>query len=170
MTLIVCPLHQIETVIAERRPSHLITLLDPYALIETPAGVARERHLKLGVWDVSEPFGGLTPPEEADVLRILKFARAWDERAPLLVHCHAGISRSTATAFMLACERNPDIPEAEIAWSLRRAAPHAYPNRAIVRLADDILGRRGRMADAVEAIGPSNFAVLGTAFDLPARF
>ena len=112
----------------------------------------------------------MNPPEEDHVRRILGFARGWDERAPLLVHCFAGISRSSATAFMLACERNPQTPEVEIAWRLRRAAPHASPNRRLVRLADDILGRQGRMADAVEAIGDNGQAVMGRPFDLPSRY
>lgn len=170
MTLIVSPLSQVPTVIAARRPSHLITLLDPHDLIDTPEGLDRSRHLRLGIWDICDPTDGMTPPEERHVEEILAFGRGWDERAPLLVHCFAGISRSSATAFILACERNPHVPEEDIAWRMRHAAPHAYPNRRLVRLADDLLGRRGRMADAVEAIGHNGFAAMGTPFDLPARF
>jgi predicted protein tyrosine phosphatase len=170
MTLIVSPLSQIQSVIAARRPSHMITLLDPNALIDTPAGLEPDRHLRLGVWDICDPQDGMTPPEEGHVLSILEFGRGWDERSPLLVHCFAGISRSSATAFILACERNPHVEEEDIAWRLRRAAPHANPNRRLVRLADDILGRRGRMIGAVEAIGDNGFATMGTPFDLPARY
>ena len=170
MTLIVSPLHQVREVIAVRRPSHLITLLDPHDLIDTPEGVERDRHLRIGIWDVCEPYQGLTPPQEEHVLRILAFGRGWDAAAPLLVHCHAGISRSTATAFILTCERNPHAPEARIAQALRRAAPHAYPNRRLVALADDLLGRGGRMVDAVVAIGANDSSSMGRAFDLPGRF
>jgi len=87
----------------------------------------------------------------------------------MLIHCWAGISRSTASAFAIACERNPHADEHAIALALRRAAPHAYPNRRLVALADDILGRRGRMIEAVEAMGDNNFAMEGVPFDLPAR-
>jgi predicted protein tyrosine phosphatase len=51
---------------------------------------------------------------------------------------------------------------------MRQAAPHAYPNRRIVALADDMLGRRGRMVDAVEAMGTSS-VLFGTPFDFAAR-
>lgn len=86
------------------------------------------------------------------------------------MHCWAGISRSTATAFLLACERNPDTPEIEVARALRLASVHAHPNRRIVALADDILGRRGRMVDAVEAIGPGHVVLESHPFDLPTRY
>ena len=170
MTIIVCPLSHVPAVIDERRPSHLITLLDPEQLIETPAGVEPDRHLRLAVYDICEPREHMTPPDAAHVHRILEFGRDWDAQAPMLIHCWAGISRSTATAFMLACARNPHADEEDIAWRLRRAAPHAYPNRQLVRLADEALGRGGRMTAAVEAIGDNGMVPMGQPFDLPSRF
>ena len=170
MTIIVCPLSQVETVVAARAPSHLITLLDPANLIVTPPGLEPDRHLKLGVNDIVEVSDGEVCPDEGLVRRILDFGAGWDLARPLLVHCWAGISRSTATAFLLACERNPDTPEVEIARALRRASSHAHPNRRIVALADDMLGRRGRMVDAVEAIGPGQVVVESHPFDLPTRY
>jgi predicted protein tyrosine phosphatase len=170
MKILVTPLSEIEAAISAHRPSHMITLLDPEYLIDTPEGIAADRHLRLGVWDISQPTEGMTLAGPDQVARIIEFGRAWDGAAPLLVHCWAGISRSTATAFMIACARNPHAPELDIAQRLRRAAPHAYPNRRLVGLADEALGRRGRMVEAVEAIGDSDFAVMGRTFELPARF
>ncbi len=172
MTIIVSPMIYVDAVVEARRPSHLITLLDPdhVMLVKTPTSIGQGRHLRLGVSDISDPSEGLVHPEEQHVLQILEFARGWDETSPLLVHCWAGISRSTATAFLLACERNPETPEREIAWRMRRAAAHAYPNRRIVRLADDLLGREGRMVDAVEEIGGTGYLADSSPFDLPARF
>jgi predicted protein tyrosine phosphatase len=168
LTLIVCGLSEVERLIAERRPSHLVTLLDPASMIETPAGLAAQRHLRVGVNDIAEPMEGLVLPGERVVSDLIAFARDWDEAAPMLIHCWAGISRSTAAAFTIACERSAPGKEADIARALREAAPHAYPNRRIVALADDLLGRQGRMVDAVEAIGLGDFAI-GFPFDLAAR-
>ena len=70
---------------------------------------------------------------------LVKFARDWDRKAPLLIHCWAGISRSTAAAFITLCALNPDIEELELARALRRASPTAYPNRLLVALADEAL-------------------------------
>lgn len=169
MVLIVCGLAPLTEVIAARRPSHVITLLDPATLIETPRGIAPERHLRLGVNDICEAIEGMTPPDETTISRVLEFGRGWDETAPMVVHCWAGISRSTAAAFALACERSPEVGELEIARMMRAAAPHAYPNRRIVALADDMLGRGGRMVDAVEAIGDNGWVSSGVPFDLPVR-
>jgi predicted protein tyrosine phosphatase len=168
MTLIVCPLSLVEAVIAQRGPSHLITLLDPAYLIDTPKGLEPARHLRLGVNDIVDAAEGRIAPDEALVTRIVEFGRGWDGSQPMLVHCWAGISRSTATAFVLACERNPHTPEADIAAAMRTASRHAYPNRRIVALADDLLGRQGRMVDAVEAMGPAPMVGENRPFDLKA--
>jgi predicted protein tyrosine phosphatase len=169
MVLIVTPLGRLPQVIADRAPSHLITLLSPEELIGTPAGIVPERHLRLGVHDIETPQPGFVAPDAAMVERIFDFAMRWNETSPLVVHCWAGISRSTATAFAIACERNPHADEFAIAQAMRRASPTALPNRRIVALADDILGRQGRMLDAVEAMGGNGFAAEGVPFDLAAR-
>ena len=169
MVLIVSPLSRLPEVIAARRPSHLISLLSPEELIPTPRGFAPERHLRLGVHDIAEPMAGLVAPDAAMVEQVLEFARDWDAAAPMLVHCWAGISRSTASAFAIACERDPRGDELEIALAMRRASPSAFPNRRIVALADDILARQGRMLEAVEAMGGNGFVVEGVPFEIPVR-
>lgn len=168
MTIIVCGLGDVPATLAARRPSHMITLLDPATMIGTPQGLGEGRHLKLSVNDIAEPMEGLVLPHEGVVQQLLTFARDWDETAPMLIHCWAGVSRSTASAFVLACERSPHADERAIAASMRAAAPHASPNRRIVALADDLLGRRGRMVDAVEAMGDYDYTAAAP-FDFPAR-
>jgi len=169
MSILVCPLRLVEVTIAERRPSHLITLLSPEEMIGTPVGFDPARHLRLGVHDIAEPMDGLTHPDAALVEQFLDFASGWDASAPLLIHCWAGISRSTATAYALACARNPHADEYAIARALRQASRTAWPNRAIVAVADDILGRRGRMTEAVDEIGGNNYETEGVPFELAAR-
>ena len=169
MTLIVSPLSHVERLIADRAPSHLVSLLDPDWMIDTPAGITPGRHLKLAVHDIHLAFPGMTAPDAALVDRLIDFAGSWDGAAPMLIHCHAGISRSTASAFVLACARNPGADEAQIARRLRAASPNAFPNRLIVALADRRLGRGGRMVAAVEAMGQADLGVEGGPFDLAAR-
>lgn len=170
MTLIVCPLSHVNAVVAERRPSHVITLLDPVSLIDELEGYGPGRHLRLGVHDIPELTDGLIAPDETTVQAILAFGADWAGEAPLLVHCWAGISRSTATAFTLACERNPDVDERDIARAMREASRTAKPNRRLVALADDMLGRSGRMVDAADSIGQGDPAYEGEPFDLPIRY
>jgi predicted protein tyrosine phosphatase len=169
MTLIVCPLRLIDTLIAERGPSHLITLLGQ-EMIDEHEAMPKGRHLRILVNDIAEPTDGLIAPDEAMVRSILEFGAGWDARRPMLIHCWAGISRSSATAFILACERNPETPETQIAGRIRAASPIAHPNSRLVALADDILGRRGRMVDAIRAIGPGEPAFENEPFEVPSRF
>ncbi|HVV64212.1 MAG TPA: hypothetical protein VHC42_02000, partial [Rhizomicrobium sp.] len=81
----------------------------------------------------------------------------------------AGISRSTAASYALLCDRAGPGAEREIAEDLRARAPHAQPNRLIVRLADEALGRGGAMARAIEAIGEGTLLSEGATVEIPLR-
>jgi predicted protein tyrosine phosphatase len=107
-------------------------------------------------------------PCETHVADLVRFAREWDRQAPLLIHCWAGISRSTAAAFISLCALNPEGTELELARRLRRASPTAYPNRLLVALADEALSRDGRMIAALEDIGRGRVAEEAEVFALPA--
>jgi predicted protein tyrosine phosphatase len=82
------------------------------------------------------------------------------------VHCFAGISRSTAGAYVAACALNPQRDELRIAQAIRRASPTAQPNARIVSIADALLKRDGRMVRAIDAIGPGHLAMEGNPFRL----
>lgn len=170
MKIIVSSLQDVLTLVRMARPSHLISLLDPESMIPTPKGIAAERHLKVGVNDIGQPEEGLIHPTPETVEQILRFGRGWEPFEPMLVHCWAGISRSSATAFILACERAPDVPEREIAERLRRASAAATPNPLMVQLADDMLSRGGRMVDAVRAIGPGTYTYPNPPYELAVKF
>jgi predicted protein tyrosine phosphatase len=164
----VCPLSAVDTLIAAHGPSHVVTLINRDLMIDTPAGIAPENHLKLGMNDIAAPADGFVAPGEAHVADLLRFTLAWDRRAPMLIHCWAGISRSTAAAFVALCALNPEADELAVARTLRGASPEATPNARIVALADGALGRQGRMVAAVAAIGRGELAIAGRPFALPA--
>jgi predicted protein tyrosine phosphatase len=151
----VCPKSQVPDVSERLKPSHLITLLDPADHMPTPEGIAAQRHLRLGMNDVVHALPDHTPPDEQHLREIIAFAQSWDRSRPMLIHCWAGISRSTATAFTIACMINPHGREERIAKALRAASPYAYPNARIVALADHLLERKGRMVDAIDRMGPA---------------
>ena len=116
--------------------------------------------------DISIEMDGYVHPAEEHVMRLVEFARAWDRKAPMVIHCYAGISRSTAGAFVTACALNPSRSEAKIAQAIRDSSPTATPNIRIVTLADQILGRGGRMIEAINDIGPGQAAIEGHPFRL----
>jgi predicted protein tyrosine phosphatase len=92
-------------------------------------------------------------PAEEHVEQLIGFVTGWTPVRPIVVHCYAGISRSSAAAFITLCALKPERDEADIARRLRAASRFAYPNPRIVAIGDEMLGRKGRMVAAVKAIG-----------------
>lgn len=164
----VAPLSHVETTVADASVSHLVTLINGETDIKTPPAIQPERHLRLSMNDISDPRPGLVLPREEHVTEIVRFALDWDRRAPLLIHCWAGISRSTAAAFIVLCALNPRTDELTLARILRKASPTAYPNRRLIALADQTLSRSGRMVEAIEKIGRGEIAEQARVFALPA--
>jgi predicted protein tyrosine phosphatase len=145
----------------------LMTLLSPTGVVAPrPQAVRPEHHLVVGVSDIVAPQDGFTQPEAAHVAQMLAFFRSWDREHPMLIHCYAGVSRSTAAAFIGVCALAPGRHEAEIATALRRASPTATPNARLVGLADAALNRSGRMIAAIQAIGRGAECFEGEPFGL----
>ena len=149
----VCSLARLHETVEDTGARHVVSLIGVEDRLERPANVAPENHLWLQMHDISEPLDGHIMPGEAHVTEMLAFVRSWDRRAPLVVHCYMGISRSTACAFASVCALNPQRDENSIAQALRHASPTATPNIRIVSIADRMLGRDGRMIAAIETIG-----------------
>jgi predicted protein tyrosine phosphatase len=162
----VCSLARLHATVEETKARHIVTLLRLTDRVQRPNAVAPENHLVLAVDDISTPQDGYTVPGEEHVARLIAFVGTWDRAAPMVVHCYAGISRSTAGAYVAACALNPARDEQEIAWEIRRASRTAAPNAAIVSIADRLLKRDGRMVKAIETIGPGHFAEEGVPFRL----
>ena len=149
----VCSLFQIADVTAATGAKSLITLINQGIYVDRPATIAAERHLLVAISDVCEATDGHVLADTGHVESMIDFVRAWDQAEPLVIHCFAGVSRSTAGAYIAACALNPQARESEIARRLRRASPTATPNIHLVGLADQILGRNGRMIAAIREIG-----------------
>jgi predicted protein tyrosine phosphatase len=148
----VCPLSRVEEVVAASKAEALVSLLSPPAAAPRLKSIAPGRHLVLGLADLVAPLDGHVLPDAGHVESLLAFLRQWERRRPLVIHCYAGVSRSTAAAFITLCALTPR-PEIEIAQTLRLKSPTATPNRRLVALADEILSRQGRMVAAVDSIG-----------------
>jgi predicted protein tyrosine phosphatase len=130
--------------------SRAITLINGPMMAElvTPVRLGAANHLRLIMNDIDRPAEGLIAPEAEHIHRLITFLKGWDQDSPLLIHCHAGISRSPAAAFIAMCLLRPEEGEAALAERLRTASAAAKPNRLLVRLADEVLGREGRMIAA----------------------
>lgn len=162
----VCSLARLHDTVDETGARHVVTLLKDVELVRRPARIPHANHLVLQMDDISQPIDGYSEPADAHVVELLRFVRGWDRAAPLVIHCYAGISRSTAGAYVSVCALNPRRDEGAIAKELRRLSPSASPNIRIVAIADRVLGRNGRMIEAVAAIGRGASAYEGDPFRL----
>ena len=93
--------------------THVLSLLGPTSP-DPPefAAFAPHRRLILRFHDVIEPQAEQIAPTREDVERLLVFGREVSETAEahLLVHCRAGVSRSTAAAALILMQANPEWP------------------------------------------------------------
>jgi predicted protein tyrosine phosphatase len=135
--------------------THVLSILDP----DWPDPAAFDdfpthRRVALRFHDVIAPGPLVTPPSAADVALLLEFGRevgAAGADTHLLIHCHAGVSRSTASAALLLAQADPARPAAEIFAEIGRLRPRAWPSLLLLELGEAALGRVGEIAPAVAA-------------------
>lgn len=136
---------------------HVLSLISPGA--EAPRLTQPNTLLRFN--DISEERDGLVVPAAKAVETILTLRAT----PTLLIHCFAGVSRSTAAAYILACSRRPAGEESDMAAQLRALSPEATPNPLMVSIADEILNRGGEMARAITRIGRGVDCFEGAAFE-----
>ncbi len=162
MRLRICALDEISRFIGTA--THVISIIDPEDVEFLPKmSLKKANHLVLPCHDVVSvreamvrkarmPRSSCVAPTKAMVKLALEFGRQLPADHFILIHCHQGISRSTAIALALLCERQPEIRETDVLQQVLALRREASPNRLIVAYADQLLGRRGRMNRAVSAL------------------
>lgn len=164
--ILVCPLAKVEETIAASGATSVVSLLALKYHVPDFGPIEPERRLHLPFSDIVVATASHILPEADHIAKLLVFIRIWDRRAPLLIHCYAGVSRSTAAAFIALCALDPDTAEIEHARRLRIASPAATPNSRLIALADTALARAGRMTAAITAIGRGADCFQGNVFAL----
>ncbi len=158
--LTICGLDELESH-AGRGVTHVLSIVDP-GVAEPLAFTRYGPHVRttLRFHDAIEPEPGVVLPERADVAAILAWGREAHGRATaagddaseierhMLVHCHMGISRSSAAMTMLLAQAHPAEPESTIVDRIRTIRPVAWPNLRMIGFADEILCRAGRLTAA----------------------
>lgn len=152
--LTVCGLEEL-SLHARRGVTHVLSILDP-STPEPEAFLAYDRHhrMLLRFHDEIEPRPGILLPTAEDVKAVLTFNERLSDRLDgaeqhLLVHCHAGISRSTAAMAMLLAQLHPEVSEDDIFAHVVGIRPKAWPNSRMIGFADAQLGRGGRFTAAL---------------------
>ena len=156
--LTVCGLEELEEHSA-RGVTHVLSILDPdWPEPEVFGTYGEHRRLVLRFHDIIEDTPGQVLPQRKDVETILGFIDDLmaEERTTgdghVLIHCHAGISRSTAAMTMLLAKTYPDEDELALVQRLHAIREKAWPNARMIGFADEILGRGGRLSAAVRRL------------------
>jgi predicted protein tyrosine phosphatase len=161
--LTICGLEELAGHCQARGVTHVLSILDPgFPEPDSIRDFDLERRLRLHFHDVIEAMPGWIAPERWDVELLLAFGRnlgrmplASRFEAPdthLLVHCHAGVSRSTASAILLLAQHDPARAAHDIVGQVIRLRPRAWPNLRMVEMGDALLGRDGEIVAAVGAL------------------
>jgi predicted protein tyrosine phosphatase len=142
---------------AAAKVTHVLSILDPG--VPEPAAFRRfgdHAKLELRFHDViEEHVAGYDSPQPYHIEQLLAFGRDLislpDGSAHLLVHCHMGISRSSAAAALLLAEARPDWTGKQVMVGISKVRPRAWPNLRMIELGDVMLGRGGDLVEAVRA-------------------
>jgi predicted protein tyrosine phosphatase len=135
--------------------SHVLSILDPdWPVPEAFGSFGEHAKLELRFHDVIEPAPGVVLPREEDVAAILAFGRDLQAEAAarLLVHCHAGISRSTASMALILAQAQPEQSAEAILQGILGIREKAWPNLRILEMGDAMLGRGGALPAAAAPI------------------
>lgn len=133
--------------------THVLSILDPdYPVPEAFGQYGEHARLECRFHDIIEPVPEMIAPRREDIHRILAFGRSLAQEphppATLLVHCHAGVSRSTASMALILAQAMPEVPAAEILATLYGMRDKAWPNLLMIEMGDALLGRDGSLVEA----------------------
>ena len=135
--------------------THVLSMIDPQADQPPVDEWLKPLHWSvLRFHDVVKVWAGYDGPEVSHVMAVLAFGQRVEADRPnigkILVHCHMGISRSTAAAAILMSQLAPGS-EASAFAALHRVRPRCWPNSRMVAYADTLLGRKGELVAALKA-------------------
>ena len=164
--LIVSSLAGAQNAYAEHQPARVISLLSQDEAAPHFDGLAAADHLHLYI-ERDACAATISNAAKSRAEEILSFLDKWNGDGDILIHCNRGVSRSMAAAYIVQCANSPGADEEMLAKSLRKAAPHADPCPMMVSHADDLLGRDGRMFDALQDMDPPCADIAAPVVTLP---
>jgi predicted protein tyrosine phosphatase len=165
----ICRACDLSTLSGEISPDRILSIAEPGFRNPTPAGIQNDRHHHLNFDDIVEALPGYLEPSEQHVGEIIDLAVKLADTDRILVHCQAGISRSSAAALIILSARNPGHERA-IAAQLRAEGPWFVPNRLMVEIADRLIGRGPLLSAAVISMGPPSVVLNANPVRFPLRW
>lgn len=122
--------------------------------VENPfrVGLKTPPQLVLKFDDIISPSDNLIIPTELHIKSVFDFIEYESDTRPILIHCHAGLSRSPAIALAVLANYFGQSHEEEAVHMLLSIEPLSIPNSLIVSLTDGLLHHEGNLVDAVKKL------------------
>ena len=151
MKVFVCQRSAVSRKTSQVGATHVLSLLDPGKRPFLHPKTNRKNWLLLHFEDNLDENQPNSPTRE-HVKQILAWGSTLPDDAVVLVHCEAGVSRSTAAALALLVQHHGNDKIDECIQLLLEVRPVACPNPLITLFADEQLGCNGKLHEKAEAV------------------
>lgn len=154
MKIFICSKSEVAKVTEKVNATHVISLLDPGE--SRPIlhhSTSLQNWLLVNFSDVHEIFNHNAPTEE-DIEKVLKWAKKLPDDVILLVHCYAGVSRSTAMAMAILVQYYGNDKIDECIKMIHEVRPQSCPNPLVTEFADKYLGCDGEFHKKAQDSSP----------------
>lgn len=155
MNVFVCQKNKVHDTVKVTGAKHVLSLLDPGDRLYLTPRLQEINHLHLKCEDVLDENAWAAPTRE-QVQELLEWARCIPDEDTLVVHCFAGVSRSTAAAIAILADRLGNANAA--VQRIKSVRPQLCPNPVITKFADEILGLDGKLYEECEKV--ANYRLL----------
>ena len=152
LAVTVCGIPELPQHVA-RGVTHVLSIIDTHE----PRPPALDDYLKIDhelirFDDIVAEYPGFIACTPAHIEQVLAFGERIHASpgSHALIHCHAGISRSTAAAGIIMCQHAPGREE-EAFLKILSLRKHGWPNTRMVEFADNLLKRDGALLRGLQA-------------------
>jgi predicted protein tyrosine phosphatase len=136
----------------EWRATHVISLIDPGIADEHVPVIRSAEHIVARIRDQENPTDTAHFPDVVESLFETVRPAVESPKSRILVHCHAGISRSTAFCYAMIAHRAGPGLEEQAFGAFLSIVKKPWPNRRIVEILDRRWGRDGALLKPLDAM------------------
>lgn len=154
MKIFVCAASKVSRLTSQVGATHILSLIDPGEKKPFMHPNFDKRNWRVFRFEDNLEEKDLHSPTREHVSLILKWGRALPLDAIAIIHCTAGVSRSTAATLAVLVQFHGKDKIPECIEMLREVRPNAMPNPLITQFADDELDCGGKLFEAGEAMIP----------------
>lgn len=148
--IIIAPYHHVGDVLLGGDITHVVSILGLTDKLAWPSVGSRET-LRLQFDDIIYSSGTFIAPSREQIAELIEFARSWNGKGSLLLHCRASSSRGPAAGMIAAAALGRPDTES-LVMRIRTAKAYHRPNETMLKWADDLLGNGSALANLARSV------------------